>query len=134
MVKSMHTDVPILKIDDAMAAAAVRAGRTIGVAITSPPTQGPTTRLLEEAASEAGLAVELVRCVVPEAYDALLAGAPERHDELLLAAIEKLRVDAVVLAQVSMARLLPMLKARVSVPLFSSLETSLEALRMLSPR
>ncbi len=124
--------IPVLKIDDPMATRAVRAGRRIGVAITFRPTLEPTTRLLNETAAEAGAAIELVPAIVSEAYEALLGGRPERHDELLLAAIDELvsaPVDAVVLAQVSMARLLPKLEGRYAVPVLSSLETSLEALR-----
>ncbi len=44
---------PLLKIDDAMAERAVRAGRRLGVLATSPPTVEPTTRLLNRAAADA---------------------------------------------------------------------------------
>lgn len=124
--------LPILKIDYPMARAAVLAGSRIGVAATFPPTLGPTCKLLIEAAQEAGAAVEIVQEVVPEAYDSLLSGDAERHDELLLAAVERLEkqaVAAIVLAQVSMARILPRLEGRLSVPVLSSLHTSLEAIR-----
>jgi Asp/Glu/hydantoin racemase len=123
---------PVLKIDYPMARRAVRAGRRLGVAATFPPTLGPTRRLLEAAASEAGAEIEIIEEVAPEAYDALLANDAERHDELLLAAVGRLEargVAAVVLAQVSMARVLPKLEGRARVPILTSLHTSLEALR-----
>jgi Asp/Glu/hydantoin racemase len=124
--------LPILKIDYPMARRAVGAGRRVGVAATFPPTLGPTRRLITEAAREAGAEVEIVEEVAAGAYDALLAGDAERHDELLLAAVSRLEargVSVVVLAQVSMARVLPKVEALVGVPVLSSLHTSLEEIR-----
>lgn len=127
-----ETPVPVLKIDAPMAAKAVRTGGRIGVAVTFAPTLDPATRLLTEAAEEIGASVELISRVMPEAYQALLGGNLERHDELLLAGIDQLAgqgVDAIVLAQVSMARILEKAEARVPMPVFSSLQTSLAAIR-----
>ena len=128
----LRVSVPLLKIDYPMAQQAVRAGRRIGVATTFPPTLGPTRRLIEAAATEAGVAVEIVEEVAPEAYDALLTGDTARHDELLTVAVERLSqrdVAVIVLAQVSMARTLPRLKSLIKVPVLSSLHTSLAAVR-----
>jgi Asp/Glu/hydantoin racemase len=124
--------LPILKIDYPMARQAVRAGGKVGVAATFPPTLVPTSRLLNLAAMEAGVEIEIIREVNSAAYDALLANDTAKHDELLLALVEKLErqdVSAIVLAQVSMARILPKLHNRVNVPVLSSLQTSLEAVR-----
>jgi Asp/Glu/hydantoin racemase len=134
MAERLNADVvlPVLKIDYPMARQAVRAGRRIGVAATFAPTLVPTSQLLSEAAAEAGTAIEIIREVSPEAYTALLANDTSTHDELLLAAIERLEkqdVSVIVLAQVSMARILPLIKGRISVPVLSSLHTSLEAIR-----
>jgi Asp/Glu/hydantoin racemase len=126
-------DLPVLKIDYPMAREAVAAGRRrIGVAATFPPTLVPTSQLISEAAEEAGAAIEIIQEVVPEAYDALLAGDEEAHDELLCAGVERLaarRVDVIVLAQISMARVLPRLEGKLGVPVLSSLHTSLGAIR-----
>lgn len=124
-------DLPILKIDYPMARRAVKAGRKIGVAATFPPTIVPTSKLLAEAAAEAETELELVCEVAPAAYEALLAGDTAKHDELLLALIKHLeeqQVAAIVLAQVSMARILPRLKNGVGIPVLSSLPTSLQAI------
>lgn len=123
-------DLPVLKIDYPMARRAARAGRLIGVAATFPPTLVPTSRLINDAAREAGAEVEIVEDVTPEAYDALLSGDAARHDGLVLEAIARLEargVSTVVLAQVSMARVMP--KVAAGVPVLSSLHTSLEAVR-----
>jgi Asp/Glu/hydantoin racemase len=125
-------ELPVLKIDYPMARQAVQAGGRVGVAATFPPTLVPTRRLISEAAREAGVEVEIVEDVTPEAYDALLAGDAARHDLLLLDSVSRLRnqgVSTVVLAQVSMARVLPRLAGGDGVPVLSSLHTSLEALR-----
>lgn len=124
--------MPVLKIDYPMARAAVRAGRRVGVAATFPPTLVPTSRLLNEAAEEAGTEIEIVQEVEPKAYDALLANDTAAHDRLLLDLIERLQgqdVSCVVLAQVSMARVLPLVGERARVPVLTSLHTSLEAIR-----
>lgn len=126
-------DLPILKIDYPMAREAVRAGRRrIGVAATFPPTIVPTSQLISEAAEEAGAAVEIIQEVMPDAYGALLSGNERAHDELLCAGVERLaaeRVDVIVLAQISMARVLPRLEGKIVVPVLSSLHTSLSAIR-----
>lgn len=124
--------IPVLKIDEPMAAAAVRAGRRLGVVVTFPPTLETTSRLIESAAEEAGVAVEIEARVLPDAYQALLAGDAARHDDLLLAAMDELAlrgVDAIVLAQVSMARVVGRAVGRYRFPVFTSLETSLAAVR-----
>ncbi len=131
-------DLPILKIDYPMAQQAVRVGRKIGVAATFPPTLGPTCRLLTQAAAEASTEIEIIQELSPEAYTALLSGDTTTHDELLLGAIkqlEKREVAVIVLAQVSMARILPQINGQISVPVLSSLHTSLAAIRQaLRPR
>jgi glutamate racemase len=125
-------DFPVLKIDYPMARRAVSAGRRIGVAATFPPTLVPTSRLLREAAEESGVEIEIVEEVAAGAYDALLANDTATHDELLAAAVENLQqkdVSTVVLAQVSMARTLPLIERTARVPVLTSLHTSLEAIR-----
>lgn len=124
--------LPILKIDYPMARRAVRAGGRIGVAATFSPTIMPTSKLIQAAANEAGKTVEISTEIAPDAYAALLVGDTSKHDELLLAAIERLAkqdVSVIVLAQVSMARILPRIENRIGVPVLASSQTSLEAIR-----
>ena len=125
-------ELPVLKIDYPMAHHAVRAGKRIGVAATFPPTLDPTCKLLTEAALEAGTKIEIIQEVSPVAYQALLTADYQKHDELLLSVIKRLEqqnVAVIVLAQVSMARILPQLHDRIAVPVLSSLPTSLDAIR-----
>jgi Asp/Glu/hydantoin racemase len=134
MADSLARDfaMPVLKIDYPLARRAVAAGRRVGVAATFPPTLVPTSKLLTDAAAEAGVELEIVQEVAPEAYTALLANDTATHDRLLLEVVERLQerdVAVVVLAQVSMARVLPLLEGRARVPVLTSLHTSLEAIR-----
>jgi Asp/Glu/hydantoin racemase len=99
-------DRPVLRVDEAMAGAAVRMGTRIGVAATLRTTLEPTMALLERTAGEAGRKVELIPRLCEGAFEAVLAGDTELHDRLVGDALRELRggTDAVVLAQASMAR------------------------------
>jgi Asp/Glu/hydantoin racemase len=112
---------PIIKIDETMALEASRIGSRIGVVATVKTTLEPTVRLIRKKAAEAGRDVHVVERVAEEAFEALLAGDGERHDAVLKRTILALadEVDVVVLAQVSMARLVPALGA-TRVPVLSS--------------
>ncbi|UQN08933.1 aspartate/glutamate racemase family protein [Deinococcus sp. QL22] len=126
--------VPFLRIDGPMAEEAVSLGERVGVIATVATTLEPTARLIERAAERATRPVQVERVLVAGAYDALMAGEPERHDELVTEALAGLtqRADVVVLAQASMARLIPAL-GELSVPVLSSpgsgLARALESLR-----
>ncbi len=104
---------PVVRIDDAMAEDAVRRGARIGVAATVPMTLNPTVRLLRQKAGEAGQEVEIETLLAEAAYAKLLAGDRAGHDEALAAGLVELadRVDVVVLAQASMARVVETLPA-----------------------
>src|SRR5690606_27172199 len=100
--------VPIVRIDQAMAEYAVRSASVIGVAATIATTLQPTERLLRQTADEEGKEVRLATALVSAAYEKLLAGDKEGHDNELAAALRKLakETELVVLAQASMARVL----------------------------
>ena len=103
--------VPVIRIDEAMAEEAVRRGKIIGVAATLNTTLNPTTRLLQKMAGRAGVDVEIRPLLVEAAYQRLMAGDPEGHDAVLAEALTGLadEADVMVLAQASMARVLPRL-------------------------
>ncbi|MGH9599412.1 MAG: aspartate/glutamate racemase family protein [Terracidiphilus sp.] len=118
-------DIPVVRIDEAMAEAAVRQARTIGVLATLRTTLDPTMALLREKAAEAGRTVKLVECLCEEAFPAVLAGDTETHDRILREAlVEDLKgVDAIVLAQASLARVVATLPpGMLRVPVLSSPE------------
>ena len=125
-------DVPVLRIDEAMAEKAVRQAQTIGVLATLRTTLDPTTALLHEKAEKAGRKVKLVECLCEDAFPAVLAGDTATHDRLLAKAlVEDLKgVDLIVLAQASMARVLTTLAPdAVHAPVISSPELAVLSAR-----
>ena len=103
--------VPVLRIDEPMAEEAMTRGLNIGIAATLPTTLNPTLHLLEQKAEQAGKTARFFPVVAAQAYQRLLAGDSAGHDAILAETLEQLagKVDVAVLAQASMARVLPSL-------------------------
>jgi Asp/Glu/hydantoin racemase len=114
-------DAPIVRIDDAMAHEAASRYERIGVLATLPTTLEPTKRLLRKQAERLGKPIAIVDGLAEGAYDALVAGMPERHDRILLETAERVasRADVLVLAQGSMARMEDRLSV-LGIPVLSS--------------
>lgn len=115
-------DVPVFRVDEAMADEAVRTGTAISVVATLPTTVKPTAGLLRERAGLLGREIALTEVVVPGAFEAVVAGDRDRHDTLVIEAIEQQAAvsDVVVLAQASMATAAR--RATVAVPVLTSPE------------
>jgi Asp/Glu/hydantoin racemase len=114
--------IPIVKIDDAMAAEAVRTGTRVGVLATLPTTLAPTVRLVTAQAEKAGQSVSIVEGLAKGAYEALIAKQPEKHDQMVTEAAERVarQADVIVLAQGSMARMEEALAKKTGKPVLSS--------------
>ncbi len=123
--------VPVVRIDEAMAEEAVRRGERIGVAATLATTLTPTLALLRRKAEEAGKPVTLEARLVGSAFQKLAAGDHEGHDTLLAEALEALvrEVDVVVLAQGSMARVVPRLSEAQRGKFLTSPRSAMERVR-----
>jgi len=95
---------PLIRVDEAMADRALELGSRIGVLATLRSTLEPTVALVRQRAGDR--LVDVQARVAEGAFAALKAGDTERHDELVGAAFRELlgRVDVIVLAQASMAR------------------------------
>lgn len=130
--------VPIVRIDEPMAREAVALGPRIAVLATLPTTLAPTARLIQNVAAAEGAAPpRITEVLAAGAYDALMSGKTEEHDRLLEEAARGLAdTDVLVLAQGSMARVAPRLRALAGVPVLSSLPGALAeiARRLDSPR
>jgi Asp/Glu/hydantoin racemase len=123
---------PVVRVDDAMAEKAVSQGRRIGVLATLRTTLEPTTALLREKSAAAGLQTHIEESLCDGAFEAVLAGDTETHDRAVSQALQDLaaKVDLVVLAQASMARVLQQMPPQ-PVPILSSPELAVLRTREL---
>jgi Asp/Glu/hydantoin racemase len=115
--------VPVLRVDEPMADEAVGLGSRVGVIATLRTTLEPTAALVERRARAAGKDLEVDAHVCDGAFEALQAGDRDRHDELVREGVRTLagEVDAIVLAQASMARVVDtMAEDERPVPVLSS--------------
>ena len=115
--------IPILRMDEAMADEAVDIGSRIGVIATVYTTLTPTSDLVRERATlkNKEVGVDVVLC--EGAFEALGSGDTITHDRIVKERLKELmeRVDVVVLAQASMARVVEQLsEAERKVPILSS--------------
>ena len=110
--------IPLLKPDEAMIAAALDAGRRIGIVATFPATLAVAEGQLRAAAAARGVDVEMAAVAVAAAFTAMTGGDTSAHDRLVADAAAALapRVDVICLAQFSMARAQPEVQRRVPVP------------------
>jgi len=137
VVPSLQTrcSVPILSADDAMLHAALAIGPRLGVVATV-EAAGPTTAaLLRDLAAGSGQIPAVEVRVVPAAFAALKAGDGALHDRLVREQIIELLpfCDAIVLAQISMARALTGAPAYAK-PVLTSPEVSIRALLARLPK
>jgi Asp/Glu/hydantoin racemase len=123
---------PVIRVDDAMAEKAVSQGRRIGVLATLRTTLEPTTALLREKSAAAGTPTQIQESLCEGAFEAVLAGDTETHDRMVTKALSELaaKVDLIVLAQASMARVLEQMPDP-GVPVLSSPELALLRTREL---
>lgn len=114
--------VPIVKIDESMAATAAAGYDRIAVLATLPSTLEPTLRLIGKQAELAGRSVTLISGLAEGAFDALVGGQPEEHDRILLETAIRVcnEADVLVLAQGSMARMEKALADATGKPVLSS--------------
>lgn len=124
-------DVPIIKIDEAMARKAVSIGSRIAVIATVASTVGPSVRLVESMAREAGKQVQIEQRLVDGAMMVLLqTGDREKHNAMIVGDVEEAAKhnDVIVLAQGSMTVLEPSLK-HISKPVLTSPRLGIEYVR-----
>ncbi len=130
-------DFPILRVDEAMAEEAVQLGSRIGVLATLSTTLEPTVNLLKEMAAACSRSIEVESHLCDGAFDALLAGDNDTHDRMVREALLRLmpRVDVVVLAQASMARVVKSMPAHLLTrPVLSSPEPAVRRAREILSR
>lgn len=123
---------PIMRIDEPMAEQAVSLGKRIGVLATVSSTLGPTTRLIQRKATEAGRDVTMKTVLVEGAWQILAQGDVAKHDEMVMQAIKDLakESDVIVLAQATISRILPQL-GDIGVPVLASPRSGVERIKQM---
>ena len=117
-----YAPIPVFRIDQPMAAKAVREAQRIGVISTLSTTLDPTCQLLRNEALKAGREVTLVEGLADGAFAAGQSGDGDTHDRLIAEAAQRIasQVDLFVLAQGSMARMEQRLSELTGKPVLSS--------------
>jgi Asp/Glu/hydantoin racemase len=130
-VQARFPETPVLGVDQVMVDQAVERASRIGVLATVPAGLEQQRASLERAAARIGKQIEIVPSLHPQAMAALNAGDADAHDRILLEALPALaqQVELVLLAQASMARLLPKLPADLPVPVLASPQLAVARLR-----
>ncbi|WP_373127683.1 aspartate/glutamate racemase family protein [Dielma fastidiosa] len=123
--------VPYVKIDQPMAAEAVKHGPRIALIATVTSTVAPSKRLLERNAQDQGLTVTVTPYLVDGALKVLSeTGDQKRHNQMVIDTVYKAAAenDVIVFAQGSMAVLEPECQ-NLGVPVFSSPKLGCEQLK-----
>ena len=118
---SQEVTTPIVKVDQRMAEVACETGARIGVIATLETTLGPTCRLVQKTAEKMGKEITVVEHLCEGAFDKLISGDRQGHNEMVIEGIRELcqQVDVVVCAQGSMIALLDDL-GETPVPVLTS--------------
>ena len=116
--------IPFLKIDEPMAEHAVKTADKIGLVATNHTTPKPSTILIEEVAQRLGKNPEIIPRVKDDAFMKLSQGDIDGHDNVVIQAVKELleEVDAVLLAQISIARVKEKLDEETKKRVYSSLD------------
>ncbi len=104
-------NIPIIKINEGMAEEAAQHGENVAVLATVPTTLKPNIDLIQEQACLLGKSVSTREALCAGAFELLMAGQAERHDDMVASKAKEVSswADTLVLGQCSMARLAPRL-------------------------
>lgn len=121
--------VPLFRIDEGMARAAVERGPRIGVLATLSTTLHPTSDLIARSAAQANRDCSVIAQVAEGAFQKLSTGDTAGHDEMVAQSLRDLarKTDVIVLAQASMARALALVQdALAPLPVLTSPEIGIQ--------
>ena len=122
-------DIPLIRIDEAMAEKVVRNHSKIAVVATLNTTLDPTLRLIKSKARAMGKEIEVIDVLAEGAFEALVGGDARKHDEIIEETVKKIsNADCLCLAQASMMRMEETLQKAVAIPVYSSPRLCMEDL------
>lgn len=124
------TAIPCLKIDQAMAETAVRTGCSVAVYGTVATTLKPSADLIKREAQNIGREVEVAAYLVEGAFQVLAERNVKKHNQMVKERIMQTYKphDVIVLAQASMAVLIPELSG-LGKPILYSMESGVKRLK-----
>jgi Asp/Glu/hydantoin racemase len=116
--------IPVLKVDEPMMEHAVQHGDRIGLVMTNPTTETPSQILFSEVTRRLKNSAVLIPALCPDAFAKLTRGDTAGHDREVVEVIERLldRVELIMLAQISIARVRHKLDKRLAERVLSSLD------------
>jgi len=119
-----NVKTPVIKIDEPMIQWAVANHDRIGVVMTNPTTQIPTSSLIDAVCRRLSKEVEVEYRLCGEAFERLNRGDVEGHDAAVVEAVEALieEVEVVLLAQISIARVVSKIDPKIRGKVFCSLD------------
>lgn len=121
--------VPLFRIDEGMARAAVTFGSRIGVLATLRTTLDPTSDLIRRSAAQAGHRCTVIAELAEGAFQKLGSGDTAGHDAMVAQSLRELasKADVIVLAQASMARALALVQNELPpLPVLTSPEIGMQ--------
>ncbi|MDR1659227.1 MAG: aspartate/glutamate racemase family protein [Desulfovibrio sp.] len=125
--------MPVMKIDDPLADAALREGNSIAFIGTTKGSLGPGVDLIRTRAISAGKNASVTPVLLESAFAARTAGNIEEHDRIVGGKAREMAVghDVVVLGQASMSHLADPLRRAIGKPVLGSVSLCLEELKKL---
>jgi Asp/Glu/hydantoin racemase len=126
------TGLPVLKPDEAMIEAALVRGGRLAVVATFAPSIASLQTQIHTLAAARGASVDVEGVFVDGAMDALKAGKIDDHDEHIAKAAARIQgAGAILLAQFSMARAAPAVRALAGTTVLTSPASAVAKLKTL---
>ena len=115
---------PVIRVDEPMMEYAAQNASRIGLVMTNPTTETPSQILFSEVIDRLNSRAVLIPELCPNAFAKLTRGDSAGHDREVVEVIERLldRVEVIMLAQISIARVRDLLDKKLADRVFSSLD------------
>jgi Asp/Glu/Hydantoin racemase len=119
-----RSKVPVIRVDEKMYQYVAKNTANPAVLMTNPTNETPAALLAKETEESLGLMRPIPINICPGAFDALMAGDAEKHDQAVIREVDSLlkKHDAVMFSQISMARVRELLPADQQARIHVSLD------------
>jgi len=115
-IVQMLVDTPVVQITEPMIEVAVERGKKVGLIATEKAIVEPIVELFQKISEQKKKKILVKVDLCEEAIKARLSGNTAKHDELVIKKIIEVSkiADVIVLAQVSMARVVPQIERKIN--------------------